>query len=775
MLRKVWRDELDSHLLDCADELMVLGYDRESALAEAKKQFGDTAKIQKELEHIHPWLAVYADWIALGLLLLTILPLYALHYFATSSALSLVSEQLLLWWYGGALVLITAVLLKWQFTIVPLTKRLSLCIALSIGWFIAACVTVGLDPNNFETIIYNGLFALTCVVLLAVLWKPLALWQRQLFLLVAIGLMILFAWREEGFGERAIFQQCLYLIDNNPYAIPPVNCEHVSLLSGYFWFIYAGIALALGYIVPYLIQLWQQGTKVYRQVITTGTLVLLPIVAFSVSGINSTGALDVVPWKTEIYQSYLDILGRRPEEKDYQFYGSTRAYQHMSQVRSVLYASPERREKIKLLYQEILGRNPSEQELNNYFDSTLTIKQITQELQRWSVDTVRSAILTMIPRNIMYKITYLLGCVGIIAICWWAATDDATQRTQQHAVLTRIVPTMIEGVNVYPTDHAVIPLDPTQEYQWQNIHLSEQLATGEYYLELWDAHNEPIPGFKATRLTNETIHLASIDATLTPSLRAVIFQPSTAPAVPAEYVVTISYREYPNQRLFVLLGLALLIGWTILLWSFLERKQLPYLLVAISNLLHGQFISPYLATLCTVIFAGIFGAVLGSFIGGIQIAYVLIKLPFLMGATLVISFTTLLLLSWLSGVKASVSEIWRVALNLLAITALGLCSLSTILLFYIFYPLNHDQVLIATIGFFIGSGVLALMSLYRWQRKVLLPIVWLMVYGLVFMQLGWLLRPWVGVIDPVHQTVPIARPNSGNVFSELMHTLERLD
>ncbi len=347
--------------------------------------------------------------------------------------------------------------------------------------------------------------------------------------------------------------------------------------------------------------------------------------------------------------------------------------------------------------------------------------------------------------------------------------------TEANTILTRIVPTTIDGIHIYPTNAAVLALEPTQEYQWTTVELPTAWPLNTYYVELWDANNQPIVGHQATKLVSHSIDISDIDASLVPSVRVVIFQPVEASMPPPNYAVDILYQSYPNTHLFTLVGLAFILLIILLGWSVRQREQLRRLPSAIRNLLHGQFISPYLATVCTVLFAGIFGAILGTFIGGIQILYVLIKLPFLMGAALVISFTTLVLLSWLTGVHAKLITIWTVALNLLAITALGLCSLSTILLFYIIYPLNHDQVLIATIAFFIGSGLLALLSLYRWQRKVLLPVIWLIVYGLVFMQLGWLLRPWVGVIDPVHQSVPIARANSGNVFTELIHTLQRIN
>lgn len=381
MLRQVWRDELDSHLMDCADDLVKLGYEPDAALAEAKQRLGDPEQIAKQLAEVHPWLAAYADWIALILLLVGIIPLYLLHYFAANTILGLVSDQLLLWWWAGGVILVTWLLVKWQLSIIPLTRRLGIAVTLSLGWFVAACVTITLDVNNFETIIYNGLFGLSCLVVLLLFKKQFNLFYRQLFVLVAVSLMIVFAWREAGLFEQHLFEQCLYLLDSDPTTAPSTLCHQVSPLSGYLWFIYALAALAIAHLTHYVLCLWKNGTHLYRKVITTGLFICLPLASFSISGVNSTGALDVVAWKVEIYQAYVDILGRRPEDKDYQFYGSTRSYLHMSEVRAVLYQSAERREKIKLLYTEILGREPTTEELQDYDSNKQTINQITQQLR----------------------------------------------------------------------------------------------------------------------------------------------------------------------------------------------------------------------------------------------------------------------------------------------------------------------------------------------------------------------------------------------------------
>lgn len=385
----------------------------------------------------------------------------------------------------------------------------------------------------------------------------------------------------------------------------------------------------------------------------------------------------------------------------------------------------------------------------------------------------------MIPRIIMY----IIVSSGIIAAAWWGATDDAAQRSVSHNVLTRVVPITLEDQPVYPTNHAVIALDPTQEYTWQNITLPETWPLGQYYIELWGANNRPIPGFAAQKLTSHQLDINQIDASLNPALRVVVFQPAGIAPLPPDFAVYINYAEQPNTRLFILVALAVLMYWTIGCWLGQHWQELKHYPAAVRQLLHGRLISALWAAVTTILFAGLFGLVLGSFIGGIQLLYVLIKIPLLMVTALLISFSTLVMLSWLSGVQAGARQLWTVALNLLAITALGLAAFCSILEFYVLYPLNHDQVLIAAVAFFVGSGMLAVVSLYRWLRQFKLawikrgvvPLIWVIIYGLVFLQLGWMLRPWVGVLDPVHNTVPFARPYSGNVFAELTHTLQRLD
>lgn len=377
----------------------------------------------------------------------------------------------------------------------------------------------------------------------------------------------------------------------------------------------------------------------------------------------------------------------------------------------------------------------------------------------------------MIPRITIYGILSLIIVIG----CWFAITTHKSERTTTTTALVRIIPTIIENQNVYPTNHAVVFLDPLQAYVWQRLTLPNSWVDRGYYFEIWDSGNKPVPGFLAKKLSSATIDLSTIDPSLYPALRLVIFQPATVGNLDFSKPIYFQYREAPNTKLIVLAGIIVWLYISIIWLLWVCQISLRDIPKYTSNLLRGQTLPPLPSTLLTITWSGVFGIVLGCYAGGIQIVYVLIKLPFLLLGAWAISLTTLLLVTTLLGQKASLKEVFTQSLNLLAVTALGLASFSSLVLFYIWFPLGHDQILLASIGFIGLAGLLAMLRLWQWSKSIVITVVWLVCYGLVFLQLGWILRPWVGVLDPISNSVPFARPYSGNVFTELSNTLGRLN
>ncbi len=378
--RKVWQEELDSHILDCADELVQLGYDRAAALQEAKVKFGDVDQVAAELARIHPWLAVYADWIGLGVFICVAPPLYLITQLANTNPIGFYAEGLLVWWCGAAVVVVTIILVRWSQQIFLLETRRSWWLSISLGLVAAVMLTAVLDINNYETAVYNAALAMILAALGSVLWPRLNIFAKQVSIYCVIGGLIWMSWREQGIAEHQLLRGCSYL---RPSALDVHTlCEQIAWYAPRLLLLYGVLALAIGMILYYLGHLWADRLMApAKKGITTLALVLLPLIPFYVNGVNSTGAIDVIPWKQEIDEAYINILGRHPEEKDYTFYGYTRSYEHMSEVRAVLYASEERRIKITMMYENILGRTPTTEELDTAANSYKPILEIRNELK----------------------------------------------------------------------------------------------------------------------------------------------------------------------------------------------------------------------------------------------------------------------------------------------------------------------------------------------------------------------------------------------------------
>lgn len=381
-------------------------------------------------------------------------------------------------------------------------------------------------------------------------------------------------------------------------------------------------------------------------------------------------------------------------------------------------------------------------------------------------------------RNTIYPILLLTLCLVSFSGCLTAPTSNSVE------TMARIVPDTLDKQTVYPTNHVVVPLDPLTQYQWQEINLPQAWTRQGYYFEIWDGDNRPIPGYRAQTLQQPSINLNDIDASLYPKIRIIFFQPKDVPDLTYNQPIFFSYTTAPNYRLLLFFTMMTILYSGLAMAALHFRLTLKTVLVETKNLLRNQVPIVSLKQIITfawltIIWSGFFGIVLGTYVGGIQIAYLLIKLPFLFLGALITSGLSLVVLALLLGINASVKEIVTRTVELLATTALSLAAFTPLILFYIYLPQTHDELLVSTVLFIALSGGLAAYRLFVWlgSKGVKMRIVyitsWLLLYGMVFMQLGWQLRPWVGTLDPVHNSVPFARSQSGNVFVELKDTLER--
>lgn len=375
-------DELSCHLADCVDDLVAQGASVEQAQVEAKQKFGDELAIRTELKRLHPPLLKIALCILTGCALLTGLALFGLVYFKSDSLLGITSQQLLLRWCFFAVIALMVLLDYWVLQFFGIKQRQATVLSLLLTELVVLVITVVLDINNFEVAIHNAIFGLIMLGAMWLLWQHLAWLMRRLTIYGTSVVMIVSAELQRPLFNWVLPHPCLYVIkdDSIPLTGALTHCQQVQWYQPILWLLYIIAAVSIVSLIGWVIQLWRNhGTQLSRKLAVSISLALLSLAPVMTHGINNHGALDIIPWERDIYTAYIEILGRAPQDKDIQFYATTKAYKHLSKVKTVLYNSPERYQKVKQVLQEISGKTPSQKQINYYAHSFMSIEQIRQD------------------------------------------------------------------------------------------------------------------------------------------------------------------------------------------------------------------------------------------------------------------------------------------------------------------------------------------------------------------------------------------------------------
>ncbi len=342
---------------------------------------------------------------------------------------------------------------------------------------------------------------------------------------------------------------------------------------------------------------------------------------------------------------------------------------------------------------------------------------------------------------------------------------------------------VIEGTMIYPSQFVSVNPHWFERVQFDAMTVPEAWAQEQYTYELWNKENRPI--WAADRLRASTIPLEVLNQKDITKFRFVLFVPEGSEAPPITDAqpgaITIRYNRSQDLRLLLLAG-GMFVGLVALLFTSWRRRQGLQLWQSFRAVLRfpldgsDQGVSVVALLWTIILFSSIFGAVVGTFTGGIQIFYVLVKLPLLLFGTLAVSFFAVSILSAVLGVDLSFRHLLRLSLHLLAVISMFLASLSPILAYFIWQDSTHDPFLLLTLF------CAAMVTLSGWwlffkslgrtvplQKAFLISVMWFGVFAVVGLQISWLLRPWVGLIDEIGGTVSFVRLYGGNVFEGLFH------
>lgn len=197
------------------------------------------------------------------------------------------------------------------------------------------------------------------------------------------------------------------------------------------------------------------------------------------------------------------------------------------------------------------------------------------------------------------------------------------------------------------------------------------------------------------------------------------------------------------------------------------------------------------------LFMGLYalGAMSAGGAGVKQLAACTIKLPLLFLLTLLVTFPSLYVFSALLGCRLSFSATLRLLVASITVSLAVGASLGPILGFFTLSTSSYPFIVLLNvallgIGGLIGSTFLlrSLRALAAWELSEagesggepyaagpsasdMIFTVWVVIYALVGLQMGWILRPFIGAPG---SEFTLFRPQSGNVFESLWQCVHRL-
>lgn len=185
-----------------------------------------------------------------------------------------------------------------------------------------------------------------------------------------------------------------------------------------------------------------------------------------------------------------------------------------------------------------------------------------------------------------------------------------------------------------------------------------------------------------------------------------------------------------------------------------------------------------------VVCGGFYGAVMGSFWGDEgprlqQMAYSAAKVPLLVGATFALSLPAFFVVSTLIGLRDDFAESVRALMATQAVLAILLASFAPFTLLWYASTKDYSGALLFNTAMFALASVLAQRVLARLfqplvahdpRQKVMLR-VWLVAFAFVGIQMGWVLRPFVG--NPAEPTTFFRQEAWGNAYEMVAQHIRR--
>lgn len=197
------------------------------------------------------------------------------------------------------------------------------------------------------------------------------------------------------------------------------------------------------------------------------------------------------------------------------------------------------------------------------------------------------------------------------------------------------------------------------------------------------------------------------------------------------------------------------------------------------NLLR-RILSQYLLL---VVFAGIYGIVMGSFHSFMQAMAAGAKIPVLMTLVIIICFPAFFIIQYVLGSKLRLMQMLSIVLSGFVLAASIMVSFAPIAIFFLLTGGNYYFLQLLHISIFILSCIFGMKSVIdalkiSCEKKNIYPRTgvvvfrfWVVIMAFVGIQLAWNLRPFMG---DAGKPFKLFRHYEGNFYTALIYSFEQL-
>ena len=186
---------------------------------------------------------------------------------------------------------------------------------------------------------------------------------------------------------------------------------------------------------------------------------------------------------------------------------------------------------------------------------------------------------------------------------------------------------------------------------------------------------------------------------------------------------------------------------------------------------------------CSSLCFAIYGAIVGLYHSVPQSLSAAIKLPCLYLLTLLICLPTLYIFNIFFGSRRSLTQHFIIVLTAASVISALLLGFAPVTLFFLITTDNYQFFKLLNVAIFILTGVIGVQFLYRGMKSISaqdeegesartkILQFWLVLYGFVGSQLGWVIRPIFG--NPDNQFV-LFRQMQGNIYLDIINAISEV-